>query len=219
MKEEQLYPHERSMILYNEVPCLLPVNIRYVDELVRVEYDISGMQPLSTAFSRQGLTKDWMTWLIEELVKAQNSLIEYMLSPDGMLLSPEYIFTDSQKSKLLVCYQPGEREHVEKNVQPLLQYILENVDYTDQTSVKLAYALYHVHDETGDIITTMKKCLNTENHELSSKGAYDLSSDKEIDRVAEERPKKGIFYKLFNRDSKRELLLTHAMDDEELKEG
>lgn len=35
LTEEQLHAHERSMLLYNHVPCLLPLNMRYVDELLQ----------------------------------------------------------------------------------------------------------------------------------------------------------------------------------------
>ena len=224
MKEEQIYEHEKNMLSYNEVPSILPVSMRYVDELVRVEYDIAGMQQISVAFLNKKLDRERIVSLINALSEIQENLIEYMLSPDGMLLDPNYIFTDMSCNNLFIRYLPGERERVEKNIQPLLQYILENVDYNDQASVKLAYALYHINDETGDIISTMKKCiLESEPHALAIRPIHvddgDVSENRD-DHLALTKQKKGFFYKLFNRDSKREVLLNHApFDEDELEEN
>ncbi len=220
MKEEQLFAHEKSMLSYNKVPDLLPVSMRYVDELVHVEYDTGGMQQISSAFMRQSIDRDQMVWLIDALSAIQEHLLEYMLSPDGMILDPEYMFTDPMKERLFICYQPGERDRVEKNIQPLLQYILENVDYNDQTSVRLAYALYHINDETGDIISAMKKCVSDgAPNELAVRSidVDDALSGNEDNSTAMVKQKRSFFHRLFNRDSKRELLLAHAnvYDEEE----
>ena len=224
LKEEQLFEHERSMLTYNKVPYFLPVSMRYVDEFVRVEYDTTGMQQISSAFSRQKINRDWMSWLINGLLEIQSGLIDYMLSPDGMVLDPDYMFTDMEREKLFICYVPAERERVEKNIQPLLQYILENVDYNDQISVKLAYALYHINDETGDIITTMKKYISDgETRALAVRPADMEDGGACVDEGSNgpaQKPKRSFFSRLFNRDSKKELLLNHAsyFDEESSEE-
>ncbi len=221
MKEEQLFEHEKSMLTYNEVPHFLPLSMRYVDELVHVEYDTGGLQQISSAFKRQSIDREWMVWLINGLLEIQDNLLEYMLSPDGMVLDPEYMFTDMEKEKLFICYVPGERGRVEKNIQPLLQYILENVDYNDQTSVRLAYALYHINDETGDIITTMKKCIGEGESRALAVRTFSPEGDgmsaEDVANSLTTKKGRGFFYRLFNRDSKKELLLSHASvyDEEE----
>ncbi len=224
MREEQIFSHEKSMLTYNEVPYFLPVSMRYVDEFVRVEYDTTGMQQISSAFLRQKVNREWMSWLVNGLLEIQSGLIEYMLSPDGMVLDPDFMFTDMERSKLFICYVPGERERVEKNIQPLLQYILENVDYNDQVSVKLAYALYHINDETGDIITTMKKCISDgEPRALAVRPAHpedDGISVENGESGLTAKPRRGFLHRLFNRDNKKELLLNHAsyFDEENSEE-
>lgn len=219
LTEEQLHAHERSMLLYNHVPCLLPLNMRYVDELLQVEYDTSGMQPLQVFFLYRRLTEKQIVWLIRELRKAQDELLEYMLSPDGLVLEPDYVFVDPSKMRIYFCYQPGMRAHVEENIPALLQYVLDHVDYTDQKAVALAYALYHLEDKTGNILCALeafikKTGLHEEKSSSQEKGSGEMSVYKD-ERPDKQKPQEGFLYRLLHRKGKRALLLEHAAPMEE----
>lgn len=219
LTEERTCAYECSMLSYHQLPCLLPVNIRYVDEYLCVEYELSGMQPLSSFFQHHRFTEEQIEWLIGSLCEAQAVLLEYMLSPDGLLLEPAYVFIDPLSRHIRFCYQPGERASVEQNVRHVLQYILDHVDYTDQRAVTMAYALYHLEDETGNILGTLKafiKRTGTYDEEPSVADMDDEGSGLSGEEGMNVRkPRKGFFYRLFHRETKRGLLIEHAAVFEE----
>jgi hypothetical protein len=214
MEETQVHIHECRMMLYNQVPCLLPVNIRYVDELVQVEYDLGGMQSLARIFEHQRFTAEQVCQLIRALWEAEELLMEYMLTSDGLVLSPEYIFAGTERQELRFCYQMGERKGVEDNVRVLLQYILDHVDYTDQKAVTLAYALYHLEDGGGDILKTMASYIKKAEMETKKASAseQDLEEKRFLEHAFVERPgnRRSFWNRLFHREGKRKLLLEQS---------
>lgn len=222
LEEGQVHTHERSMLIYNRVPHLLPVNVRYVDEMLYAEYDVSGMQPLSGHFMHHRLTKEQIAWLIRSLYETQEVLLEYMLSPDGLILEPDYVFVDASDMSVRFCYQPGMRARIEENIQPLLQYMLDHVDYNDQEAVTLAYALYHLEDETGNIISTLEGYVEKTIHHAQMPSAADTGPEEEsvLKGICPDMQKtqQGFFYRLLHRKSKRTVLLEHAASLEDHEE-
>lgn len=223
MEENQIHAHERSMMNYNRVPCLLPVNIRYVDELLHVEYDFSGMQSLTELFMHQRLTQEQIIWLVKTLREAQDVLLEYMLSPDGLILEPDHVFVDASDMRISFCYQPGKRDHVEKNIQPLLRYILDHVDYTNQRAVELAYAIYHLEDDTGNILCTLDafagKTRSREQEAPAVDSALRKAAGYQDGGMDKRKTRQGFFDRLFRKKGSRELLLEHAAAIENQEEG
>lgn len=219
LTEGEAHVHECNMLSYNQLTCLLPLNMRYVDNLLQVEYDLCGMQSLSAFLMRQRLTQEQLQWLVNTLLETQEELLEYLLSPDGLVLEPDYVFVEPSNRKLRFCYQPGGRNHVEQNIQPFLQYILDHVDYTDQQAVTLAYALYHLENGTGNILGTMAAYVNKTAMQISGKDVEDETEEALTRTAALEEPyparisnRSGLLYRLFHRESKRELLLEHAQE-------
>jgi hypothetical protein len=212
--EEQVHVHECRMLLYNQVSCLLPVNMRYVDELVHVEYDLSGMQSLARTCEHRRFSAEQVCQLICKLREAEDILMEYMLTADGLILSPEYIFVGTERRELRFCYQMGERKGVEENVRALLQYILDHVDYTDQKAVTLAYALYHLEDGGGDILENMASYIKKA--EMEMKRVPVSEQDPEEKRFLENAfvqhsgNRQGFWNRLFHREGKRKLLLEQS---------
>lgn len=223
LQEEHVHAHERSMLNYNRVSCLLPVNIRYVDELLHVEYDFSGMQSLAELFIHQRLTQEQIIWLVRTLREAQDVLLEYMLSPDGLILEPDYVFVDASDMRISFCYQPGERDHVEKNVHSLLRYILDHVDYTNQRAVELAYALYNLEEDTGNILCTLDafagKTRLREQEAPAADNAPRKAAGYQDEGMDKRKIRQGFFDRLFRKKGSRELLLEHAATIENQEEG
>ncbi len=221
LQEGQFYAHERSMLAYNQIPGFLPVNIRYVDELVHVEYSLLGMQSLSAYFVHRRFSEEQIIWLVRSLFDVQTQLLEYMLSPDGLILDPDYVFLDADEMRMRFCYRPGERGTVEKNVQSLLQYILDHVDFNDQRAVTLAYGLYHLEHGGGDVLNTLKGYIEKRTGSILGQGGFDKNSgeeQEEEDEIAGGKDcsreegcsissRQGLLRRFFRRKSKRELLL------------
>lgn len=194
VEEDELIFHERSMLIYNQIPGLLPVSIRYVDEMLHVEYRLLGQQSLSGYFLHRRFDEEQIIRLIHSLYEAGQSLVEYMLSPDGLILDPDYIFYEEETEDLRFCYQPGKREGVEKNVQPLLRFILDHVNFHDQNAVTLAYGLYHQDNPGGDILGSLNAYAKNRSEKATFKDKHIEPEEGEKEDINEgESKKRGVF--------------------------
>lgn len=210
-EEGALHAHERGMLSYNRVPCILPVNMRYVDEMVYVEYALHGMKSLSEVFARRRMAREEIVRLVGALCSAQEALFEYMLSPDGLILEPAYVFMDAAENAVQFCYQPGARARAEENAQVLLRYILDHVDYHDQEAVALAYALYHQEDSGGNIFRTLKAYIEkTAVREKESPGEEALKEHPHEEHAYTQEECRSLIGRLLHRRNKRALLMEHA---------
>lgn len=214
LEEKSTYAHECSMLVFNDIPALLPLSIRYVDEKLYVEYSPSGTVTLLEYFKDKRLDMSGLEELVDTLYKTQEQLRDYMLSGDGLILNPEYIFVETENNTLRFCYAPGIRESVEENIKPLLHFLLDHVDYTDQKAVALAYGLFQLKDCSGDIITAFKVYAQKESRRTQIKYDVAAENDWKASRCAEEPPsQKGFFYKLFHRKSKKDLILGESRQE------
>jgi hypothetical protein len=197
--------------------------MRYVDELVRVEFDLKGTQSLEQTFAHQRMRAEQVQWLIEALRQAEVVLQEYLLSPDGLVLNPAYLYMEGEQHHLRFCYQLGKRGYLEEQIQPLLQFILDHVDYQDQQAVTLAYALYHMENEGGNLLERMVQFAEKSmNPPESTGGEAGISTEEEeqcIRHAARADKRSGLFYRLFHRESKRQLLLEQSRELAEKETG
>ena len=210
--EKEVMMHECGMIKNNDLAALLPVSFRFVDEWLCMDYNAGSRKTLAELYKDKHFDDEELSTLVNTLFKAQEELCEYLLSADGLLLEPDYIFVDGDIASLKFCYVTGKRGSVSENIRPLLHFFIDHVDYTNQKAVAIAYGLFQYKDNTGDLITSFK--LYTEREVNKPVVKYDMVNEESDSQMcAESKPGfKEFIYRLFHKKSKKELIVKELTD-------
>lgn len=106
----ELDTYQVNMLRFNEVPHLLPIEIREVDFEVAFLYDISGKKMMEQVLRSLQITAiQYFEWMFQ-LVNVLEGCRAYMLHPNQILLHERFIYVDghSWNSSLYTAYIPTE---------------------------------------------------------------------------------------------------------------
>ena len=134
--------YEVKMLVENDIQGLLRFHVKYMDEACFYYYDITSLQPLRRLVEGRWIKKEEVSRLLLQLDSVLNRAAEYFLDGDRLLLEPEYIYSDTQWSRILFCLVPGLDGNFQEGLSRLLQYILKKTDHRDKEGVVLSYGLY-----------------------------------------------------------------------------
>lgn len=134
--------YEARMLLNNAVEGLLRFHIKYMDERQSYYYDITSMQPLGRILQNRFIDRGEICQLLIQLHVALRRMEEYLLSEDGLLLDPDYIYVEPEGFRTGLCLVPGMAGSFPDRLSRLLQYLMKKVDHRDKECVVLAYGLY-----------------------------------------------------------------------------
>ncbi len=135
VEEYQLF-----MLRENDIPGILKMNFRYVDDKMQYYYDISGKTSFQMIHEKKSLCLEDVRCLTEAILQVVKELQKYMLSSERLLLDPEYIFFE--KGKYYFCFYPPDDEDLRDKFHRLTEFLVREVDYKDEEGVRLAYTLH-----------------------------------------------------------------------------
>lgn len=125
--------------------------------------------------------------LLEQLIETLEDSREYLLREDDFLLEPSYIFVTLPQFLPEFCYVPGYGVRFRDQLEHLMEYLLNRVDYDDKPAVELLYDCHTLcmKEEAG--LEELKRRLSRKSVVYSGKTAEPV----ELMRVAE--PKEVIY--------------------------
>ncbi|MEE1114893.1 MAG: DUF6382 domain-containing protein, partial [Eubacterium sp.] len=130
------------MITLCGVKGFLPCRLQEVDGKLLYCYDVTSKIPLRSLFENKNIGKNILEKLFRSLSEALENLGECLLPEDGILLDPEYIYTDAEQKEILYCYCPGVETTFEEEMKELGEYLLPRLDHEDTDAVIMAYSFY-----------------------------------------------------------------------------
>ena len=150
--------YQMRMLRNTEIPGLLGVKGSGRDGSSRYTWRVSSGISVAKKFEHQGMKKQDVEGVIEALVRTGEALADHMLSPDGLMLTPELIYTHGGKYGF--CYLPASagdyRVPVCRSFHQLTEYFTGHLDYHDTEGIFLVYKL---HKETMKESYELKKIL------------------------------------------------------------
>ena len=150
------------MLKENEIPGILNMDMRYIDNQCQYYYDISGKISLRTCHEKVCLTAEDMKHLVNNLLQTIQVLKKYMLDGTCILLDPEYIFCE--KNRYSFCYYPFCKQDIRAEFHRLTEFFVREVNYKDEEGVHFAYTLHKATmEENYSIEDVMKQFLPQEN--------------------------------------------------------
>ncbi len=142
--DQQTDCYEMKMIECNDIPGLLPLTIRKVNNQSTYMYQISNRISLMEYYGHEAPNAAIIKAFLNSLKEALIALGEYLLRPDGLLLEPEHIFVDKGTHKVYFAYaEPNSDSDFFRALKRLFEdCILQTVDHNDAEAVTLVYGTY-----------------------------------------------------------------------------
>lgn len=143
--------YQVTMLNKNEIQHFLRFDIRLVNGVSYIYYDISSKQQLTKLFEYGKLNLDDVKAVCRSLSETARLAQNYMLDLDRILLEPRYMYMDMFDRSLWFIYLPAEEiREFSKGVRRLFEYILEHFDHgSGKREVVQLYELYQ-HILVGD---------------------------------------------------------------------
>jgi len=134
--------YEYRMLEENNIPVFLPFRVKNEDGNTTLVYDMTSMTSLKELSLRRPLRYIELCMIIDALLRCRKAVDEYMLTPSGVIMTPDNIYYDSYRKQLRFCFFPDKKEDLFKSYTELTEFILTAIDYSDDAGVKLAYEMY-----------------------------------------------------------------------------
>lgn len=160
--------YEARMLLNNAVEGLLRFHIKYMDERQSYYYDITSMQPLGRILQNRFIDRGEICQLLIQLHVALRRMEEYLLSEDGLLLDPDYIYVEPEGFRTGLCLVPGMAGSFPDHLSRLLQYLMKKVDHRDKECVVLAYGLYQESLKENFSVEDLMKLVQREGRDVEA---------------------------------------------------
>ena len=159
-EEEGKEDEQIAMLRGNEIPGVLKMRARFVEDRIEYHYDISGKTSFKTFHEKTGLSYEQMKQLVNSLLDTMEELQSYMLDVNCLLLSPEYIFFE--REQFYFCYYPFYKEDAKEEFHRLTEFFVREVDYQDEEGVKFAYTLHKATMEENYSVSQIMKEMEEE---------------------------------------------------------
>lgn len=182
--------YEFKMLKENDIPVFLSLTNRMIEGNMLYEYDVSGMISLKRLCEVNLLRIAEIKMLVCTLNKCQKVINDFLLSPEGLILDPEYIFYDKKTKTVRYCFYPLRETDLFSSYTKLGEFLLSSIDYSDETAVLKAYDIYASilnkdYDFTRFFEAESESATEPENlHD-------DISVAKETDRTSDLNEAKG----------------------------
>jgi len=149
-EDNQITEQYCSRLLQTQIiDGFLPMEQRYMDDKIFYDYDITAKQSMSVLFEKTLLTFASVMQLFQGMMEVFDQAYEYLLPEDSFVITPECIYLEFNTKKPYLCFVPGYSESMKKQINTLLEYLMNKVDYNDKKAVLLVYQLYAASREEG----------------------------------------------------------------------
>lgn len=144
------------MITENEIKGLLSCDAEYMNGDKLLYYDVTGKTTLSEYLKNNYANEKLYRCLLKGVAEAAEAVQEFLLDPNGIVLKPEFIFTDPELKNISCVYYPDNKKDFKDNCRELSEKLLHYIDHDDREGVEIGYGFYKncVH---GNITTDMIK--------------------------------------------------------------
>lgn len=134
--------YQVRMLLSSPPGQLLRCSMQMIDSQMFFYYEITAKQSLASIYEHQKLKQKDMQILIGELIRCVEEMQAYLLEAPYLLLKPDYIYLEAEKTHVFFSFFPGEKGDFNNMFRELAEYLLPKIDHTDQAAVTFGYNIY-----------------------------------------------------------------------------
>ena len=151
--------YQVRMLTGNAVPSILKCRIQGLDGNFLFYYDITSRQSLASFYELKKLQVSDIRLIFGGVVKIMEEMMEFLLNPDQLLLSPEYMYLDVEKQKMYFCCLPGEPKTISEQFREMTEYFLPKLDHEEASAVTMGYGIYRKALENGICLEMIKEII------------------------------------------------------------
>lgn len=208
-----------KMLEVQNIQGIIPVEQKFIDNRTLLYYDITAKQSIINLLDKSTLSYSRVQGLCSDIIKIIETAYEYFLPEDDFILMPEFIYIDISTNTPNLCLLPGYGKCIKEQMNTLLEYLMNKVDYSDKDAVYLVYQLYAASKEEGYTLDHLKEVLQDtgKNHQAAEKTDKDEDITKQIIQDSETKEDRKITFKknLFNQDNESKIpVVMEKIEDE-----
>ncbi len=132
------------MLENNQIGGLIALQRTADNGAHKISFKVTGMEPLSGQIKRRKYTGSDVRCLMWAIERAQAECKRHMIDPDGILLAADFIFYDYGTSEYKFIY--WESGDAPDRLRELMEYLMQNLDHSDEEAVRVIYSLYDSMD-------------------------------------------------------------------------
>lgn len=147
-----------KMLERNDIRNLLKFDHEEINGKTDLLYDISSKQAMLIMFETEKLSCEILKKFVYSLKSLLDTLEEYLLDPNNIMLKKECIFTDLKTGAFSYCYNPYYNGDLKMELGIISDELLGFADYEDPKAVRLVYDLNkecHRENFTADALATL----------------------------------------------------------------
>ena len=154
LQKDTAASHELRMLTENRVPYLAEAHVKNVNGQTRLLYDVSGAVSLLEE-EEEGTLSGMIRAVFFSMARLQDALSDYLLRPEGVLLTPETIFLLEEQGEVLFLYHPEAEENVQQSLEALTSWLIQVLTPKKQEEILLLYGLYKKAREANVTLKSM----------------------------------------------------------------
>lgn len=132
-----------KMILNNHIERLADCYVENINNEEIFYYKLpQGFISLAEFLEKNSVEKEFYKAFFFSLAMLLESMKEYLLRPEELLLDKEAIFLEKESLQFLFLYFPLEEEEVSKKYTELSEVLLRRMDCTQKDTIELGYLFY-----------------------------------------------------------------------------
>lgn len=170
---------QEKMLLKNEIEGLLYVECIVKDEVNYYHYNISGSESLSTAYAYKKISYQDTKILLHRIIAILSQTERYLLENKYLVFDPKYIFLQENMSEMKMIFCPY--LSIDKiDFMPLIEFLLDKVDYDDQGAVEFVYQVAKASEEENFSLSQTMKSIEKNLLQLEKPANNPLTINSEV---------------------------------------
>lgn len=168
IKSDNLGDFQTRMLLENDIPGLLKLQIKNNNNEYEYCYEISSLQPISRIYEHREIGYQNLTVILRNISEAVKSARQYLLDNDGLLIIPEFIYADVESLSVKLIHYPLSGSNVKESYKLLAEFFLDRIDHQDNRAVMLAYDLFKIIKSDSFVISEIDKLIDSVDNSSNS---------------------------------------------------
>ena len=187
--------YQYCMISRGGIKGLLPCSLRYIDGEAYLYYDITSRQNIAQLFEKKPITRQWIMDFLWSMRRVRQEMSRFLLEESNIVWFPQHVYQDLEKKEFYFIYVPYCTENT--GFDELMEYLVEHVDYQDESLVEYVYKAYEQYESAGEVYLQAKifedaECLRIPEKmdAVEEETTVVVGQDQEKDAIREEEKEK-----------------------------
>ncbi len=135
--------YQIKMLLHNEIPGLLDISMRSINNQTYYYYNITSMKPLSKLYEFRKMTWEDVICICKSIDTLTKAVDRYLLDIGCVLILPEYMYLNVSERQIRYVYCPDANREFQNMLKELFEYILEHYEHgRDGENQMKVYEIY-----------------------------------------------------------------------------